>query len=152
MNTNLFVIWIVLAVLFAITEAITAQIVTIWFVLGSVAAIIACAAGANTAVQVILFAGVSLLSLVIARPIFRKKLKTKAEPTNADRYIGEKAIVLETIDNTSGTGEVKVKGIVWTARSGDGSVIEKGSAVTVIRIEGAKLIVTKQDNKKEKGE
>ena len=62
--------------------------------------------------------------------------------TNADMYIGETAVVLEEIDNTRGTGQIKVKGSVWTARSRNNSVIPAGENVCVEKIEGVKLIVS----------
>ena len=65
------------------------------------------------------------------------------QPTNADRFIGQQGVVEETINNIEGKGLVKVKGAVWTARSTDGAVIEKGSGVTVDRIDGVKLMVSK---------
>ena len=72
---------------------------------------------------------------------FRKFIKTKLVPTNSDRVIGETAVVTESIDNIQAKGSVKVQGQLWTARSENGEVIPEGSQVTVIRIEGVKLIV-----------
>ena len=61
--------------------------------------------------------------------------------TNADALIGAHAIVQETIDNLHESGSVKVKGLVWTARSTDDDItIPAGSLVTVCEISGVKLI------------
>jgi membrane protein implicated in regulation of membrane protease activity len=91
----------------------------------------------------VIFAAVSLVALAVTRPLVKKFSKKRVQPTNADRYIGLEGIVEETVDNTEGTGIVKVEGSTWTARSSDGSRIEKGSNITVDRIDGVKLMVSK---------
>ena len=70
-------------------------------------------------------------------------MKTKNEPTNADRIIGETAIVTEQIDNIHETGAVKILGTIWTARSVDDSVIAEGTTVKVVAIRGVKAMVQK---------
>lgn len=140
---NLLIMWIVLAVVFAVIEAVTFQIVTLWFAVGAVGAIIANVLDASPLIQLIVFVAVSILTLVIARPYLKKFTKTKVQPTNADVCIGKQAVVTEEINNTLGTGQAKIRGIVWTARSEDeGTVIPKDTLVTVKRIEGVKLIVS----------
>lgn len=142
MDDKLLWVWIALAVVFGVVEAATAQIVTIWFAIGAVGALIANAAGAGVTVQLSVFVAVSILTLIIARPYLKKFTKTEMQRTNADMYIGETAVVLEEIDNTRGTGQIKVKGSVWTARSRNNSVIPAGENVYVEKIEGVKLIVS----------
>lgn len=136
--------WIALAVIFGVVEAATAQIVTIWFAVGSVGALIANVVGANTTIQLVVFVAVSILTLIIARPYLKKFTKTEMQRTNADRCIGETAIVTEEINNTQGTGQVKVGGNIWTARSRNSAVIPAGEKVTVEKIEGVKLIVSEK--------
>ena len=63
------------------------------------------------------------------------------QPTNADRCIGQTAVVIEDINNIEGKGQVHVNGITWTARSADGTVFKKDDLVTVEKIDGVKLIV-----------
>lgn len=133
--------WIAAAVVFAVIEAATAQILTLWFCIGSIGAILANVCGASVTVQVIVFVAVSVLTLVIARPYLRRFTRTKVQPTNLDMCVGQPALVTETIDNLAETGQAKIRGNLWTARSADGSVIESGKTVTVVRIEGVKLIV-----------
>ncbi|MGN0467648.1 MAG: NfeD family protein [Acutalibacteraceae bacterium] len=142
---HLLIMWIVLAIVFAVIEAVTVQIVTIWFAVGAVGAIIAYVLGANEIVQLTVFVAVSLLTLIIARPYLKKFTKTQVQPTNADMYIGKQALVTERIDNNNATGQAKIGGSLWTARSADGSVIEKDSLVSVMSIEGVKLIVKKEN-------
>ena len=133
---KMYIVWICAAVLFGIFEALTAQLVSVWFVIGAVAALVSSLAGAELYVQIIVFIAVSVLMLLITRP-----LVVKAEPTNADRCIGKTATVTEDIDNINATGQVKVDGQIWTARSVNSSIIKKGTSVTVEKIDGVKLIV-----------
>ncbi|MBQ6381865.1 MAG: NfeD family protein [Clostridia bacterium] len=140
-QTAIYILWASAIVIFAIVEGATVQLVSVWFVLGAVAALIAALCGAGFAVQIILFTAVSLLALVITRPLVKKFVKPKVQATNADRCLGAEGIVTERIDNIAATGQVKVKGNVWTARSASGACIEAGTTVRVERIEGVKLIV-----------
>ena len=97
---NLLIMWIALAIVFAVIEALTLQVVTIWFAVGSLGAIIANVVNASPLVQLIVFVALSILTLVIARPYLKKFTKTKVQPTNADACIGKQAIVTEEINNT----------------------------------------------------
>ncbi len=137
----LLILWIVLAVLFAVIEAATAQVVTLWFAVGAVGAIVAYVLNASELVQLSVFVAVSLLTLLVARPYLKRFTKTKVQPTNLDMCIGQTAMVTEEINNTLSTGQVKIRGTVWTARSQDDTVIPADALVTVIAIEGVKLIV-----------
>lgn len=141
---TMYIVWAAAIIGFAILEGITFQLVSIWFVFGSIAAFIASLLGASVTVQVIIWLVVSALALAITRPIVKKKLTAKAQPTNADRCIGSDATVLEAIDNARSVGQVKVDGKVWSARSLDGGIIEENTIVTVKKIEGVKLLVVKK--------
>ena len=135
-------VWIALTVVFVIAEAATAQLTTVWFALGSVVALILTACGVESlTVQIIVFIAVSAITLIATRPLVKKRLKKRVVATNADRNIGETGITLSEINNLEATGEVKVKGVVWTARSENGDVIPEGVKVRVKKIEGVKLIV-----------
>ncbi len=140
---TMLIFWVVLLILLIIVEAVTAQMVTIWFAAGALGAIVAERLGAEVWLQWVVFVVVSAIALVVTRPLVKKLTKTTVQPTNADRYIGQIAVVTETIDNIEAKGQVNVSGAVWTARSADGSVIEKDEKVTVERIDGVKLIVKK---------
>ena len=136
-------VWIGALIAFIVVEALTVQLLTIWFALGSLAALIAALCSASMPLQISIFVAVSIIALIVTRPLVKKFMGHKYSPTNADRFIGEKAIVTQTIDNIRESGCVKVKGSVWTARSADNSIIYEGETVTVKEIEGVKLIVEK---------
>ncbi len=135
-------VWVALLAAFVIIEASTAQLVTIWFAVGSFAALITSFFTDNIIVQVAVFIAVSVIILAVTRPFVKKVTNSKKQATNADMYIGKEGIVTEEINNLLSQGVVKVKGSVWSARSEkDGAPIPKGTLVTVVKIEGVKLIV-----------
>ncbi len=142
MEYAMLIFWIALLVVLVVIEAVTAQLVTIWFAAGAAAALIAELLNAPPWLQWLLFITVSVVTLIATRPLVRKATKQKIQPTNADRCIGQTAVVTEEIDNIAGKGQVHVNGITWTARSSDGTVFEKDRKVKVERIDGVKLIVT----------
>ena len=146
-STALTVIWIVLLVLFLILEGVTVQLVSAWFALGALCALLANLCGVGVVWQIVLFLVVSAICLIATRPLVKKMTATKIQKTNADRCIGAEAVVLEDIDNLKSTGLVKAMGNTWTARSADGSVIPKDAVVTVQKMEGVKLIVAQQSEK-----
>lgn len=135
------VFWLIVGVIFAVAEALTVGLVTIWFTGGAVAALIAALLGASTPVQVVLFLIVSIGLLVTTRKIFVKKLKTGKTKTNVDALVGEEAKVLTEIKPFE-PGSVKLKGQEWTAVAKDDNLtIAPGEVVKVVAIEGVKAIV-----------
>ena len=145
MEYAMLIFWIVLLVVLVIVEAATAQLVTIWFAAGAAAALIAERCHAPEWLQWIVFIAVSVIALIATRPLVRKATKANRQPTNADRCIGQTAVVIEEINNIEGKGQVQVNGIPWTARSLDGTVFKRDELVTVERIDGVKLIVKAQN-------
>lgn len=137
--------WVVLLIAFAVIEGLTAGLISIWFCFGSLAALVASMSGAGIPVQIGLFAAVSLVAMALIRPLARKYWNPKLEKTNADRILDQSGIVTETIDNLRASGQIKVGGAIWTARSIDGSVIPEGELVLVQRIEGVKAMVSKKE-------
>lgn len=134
--------WVAALVVFLIVEAVTAGLVSIWFVFGSLVALICAALGAAVWLQIFWFVIVSVATLVLTRPLVKRYVDSRSVATNADRSIGRTAVVTERIDNLAAAGAVKLDGVVWTARSTDDAVaIEAGERVTVRAIEGVKLIV-----------
>lgn len=134
--------WVVALVVFLIVEAVTAGLVSIWFVFGSLVALICAALGAAVWLQIFWFVIVSVATLILTRPLVKRYVDSRSVATNADRSIGRAAVVTERIDNLAATGAVKLDGVVWTARSTDDAVaIETGERVTIRAIEGVKLIV-----------
>jgi membrane protein implicated in regulation of membrane protease activity len=135
-------VWVVLMIGFLIVEGIAPGLVSIWFALGALAALISSLLGAQLWLQFVWFVVVSVLALIATRPLAKKYVNSRTQATNADMLIGQECIVTETIDKLHGTGAVSVAGKVWTARADDPDrIIAKGSVAVIERIEGVKLIV-----------
>ncbi len=139
--SNMSIVWVVLMVVFLVVEAATAGLTCIWFAIGSLAALIAALFDAQLWLQIVWFLVISFVTLYFTRPLVKKYVNSRSQPTNADMVIGKEALVTEDIDNVEATGAVSVGGKVWTARSADGGRIKSGAVVSVLRIEGVKLIV-----------
>ncbi len=138
-------IWLGLTVLFAVAEACTASLVSIWFIGGSLAAFVAALCNAPMWLQIALFFVVSAALLITLRPLARKLTKKEATATNAESNVGKTVLVTQEIDNLRGTGAVRLSGVEWTARSESGEPIAQGAVVRVLRVESAKVIVTRAD-------
>lgn len=136
--------WLIIIAACVIIEASTMGLTTIWFAIGALIAWFVYLTGASLQVQIVVFLLVSILCLVLTRPIAVKKLKVGRAKTNLDSLIGEIAKVENTIDNFNNEGYVKTRGQVWTARSEDDEVIEKDELVVIKEIKGVKLIVKRK--------
>ena len=136
-------IWAVLAVIFLIVEAACPlHLVSIWFVVGSLVALLA--AWLNWAIwlQVTLFIVVSGALLALLWPLVRKHFNPSLTKTNVDAVIGSTGLVTVAIDNLAAVGQVKLGAMEWTARSTDGSQIPAGSVIRVDKVEGVKAFVS----------
>ncbi len=133
--------WLALTIAFVIIEAVTVGLVSIWFVGGALAALVCALLHAKVLVQVAVFILVSALLLALLRPVLKKLLHVKPVCTNADRLLGQEALVIERIDNLRATGAIRIGGVLWTAKSLQDAPVEPGARVVIERIEGAKVCV-----------
>lgn len=137
--------WLCIIVVCIIIEASTMGLTTIWFAIGAIVAWITNNLGFELQVQVFVFLVVSILCLVVTRPIAVKKLKIGKTRTNADSIIGECVKVITTINNINNEGTVKARGQMWSAKAYDNDdIIEKDEVVCVREIVGVKLIVERK--------
>lgn len=135
--------WFVAFLVFVFIELITVTLVTIWFAIGAIAAVITTFFTDSVVIQSIVFVVVSVLSLIITKPLVKKFKKFDITPTNSDRVIGKIGDVTKKISPNK-YGEVKVFESIWTAKSDE--EIKVGEKVRVLSIEGVKLIVKKEDD------
>ena len=134
-------VWLFILVAAIVVEASTISLVSLWFVPSACIAMILALCEVKLWIQLTVFFAVFLLLMMILRPVFKKNMGLRIVPTNADTLIGAQAVVIEQIDNLQAKGQVKVRGQIWTARSADENLIyETGAVVTVLAIEGVKLI------------
>ena len=143
---NMTFVWLAATIVLLIVEGLAPGLVSIWFALGALAAMIASMLGAPLWLQGLWFLVVSVVTLLLTRPLARKLVNARATRTNADMAIGCDCVVTERIDNVRGTGAVSVGGKIWTARmdTPDGRA-DRGEIVRAVRIEGVKLIVEKKE-------
>jgi len=134
-------VWLLVAVIFGVVEAATVQLMSIWFALGAVAAMVSALLGASVWVQFGVFLAVSILVLAFTRPLVKKVLKVGRVHTNADSLVGRIAAVTVEISGPGEVGRVLVDGQDWAAVSEEGIPIAPGERVLVKGIEGVKLVV-----------
>ena len=136
------VYWLIALVVFLVIESATLGLATIWFSGGALVALIAAMCGAGIVIQIVLFLVVSLVLLFFTRPLAVRFLNKDTLKTNVDRVVGMEGVVTEEISNLAGTGKVSLGGNMWTARTeNEGGTIPVDAVVTVLRVEGVKLIV-----------
>ena len=135
------IVWLALAVCFAIAEAATLGLVSIWFASGSLVAMLASMLHAPLWLQIALFLVTAAVTLALTRKFARQQFNRERERTNADRVVGMEAIVTETVDNDKPSGQIRAGGQIWTARSLHETVIPVGAKVMVSAIQGVKAMV-----------
>ena len=143
MNELMPYLWIIIAIVAAVIEALTTALVSMWFIPAGIIAAVMALFDVPLRFQILVFLVVAIALIILQKTVFRKYFIRTEVKTNIDAIIGEKGIVTERIDNISGIGQVKIKGSYWAARSVDGTNYEVGDVLTVIAIEGVKLICKK---------
>lgn len=136
------IVWFILMIGFLLVEACTVSLVSLWFVIGALAALLVSLLTAPIWLQITVFILVSAILLLLLRPIATKYLIPKISHTNADSVIGTTGYVTAAIDNVEAVGQVKLGGKFWSARSSSGELIAERTLVRVDRIEGVKVFVS----------
>ena len=130
--------WFIVVIVMTLMEIITINLVTIWFVLSGIIALIISIYSHNITMEFTVFVIGGLLFLVITKPIIDKYYKPVKAETNLDRIIGKKAIVIKEISKGN-NGCIKVDGKEWTAFSD--TKIERGKTVKILGIKGVRVKV-----------
>lgn len=136
-------IWLIVAGICFVIEMATVGFLIFWFGIGAlIAMIVSFIFPNNLLLQTGIFVLSSTLLIFLTKPLIEKFTKNdKKVITNAYSIIGKKGIVTQSIDPTQGVGQIKVAGEVWSAKTLDGSVIEKDTQIEITEIEGVKAIV-----------
>lgn len=135
-------VWIGIAVVMAVGEAATNQLVSIWFVVGALCAAVSSLITSSVIVQVIVFVVVTFGTLIATKPLVDKYKKSHKEvKTNSDRLVGQTGVMLTDIDSLETIGQVKVSGEVWTAKLNNNIPVKRDDKVKILAIEGVKMIV-----------
>lgn len=142
--------WLAIFVILLIIEIVTMGLTTIWFAGGALAAMAAGLIGFGTGIQILVFLVVSVLLLVLTRPIAVKYFNQERQKTNAESLIGQQALVLEDIDTLQSAGLVEVRGQEWSAKTDEpNGRIAKNKVVVIEGIQGVKLIVREKEERHE---
>jgi len=138
-------IWLTVMILALVCEGCTTALVSIWFVPPAIISMILAVLEVDVWVQVVVFFVVSIASIVLFHSFFKKKLaNSKKKATNTDILMGEKAVVVEDIDNLTSVGCVKINGQLWSARAEtEGEKISVGEVVEIVAVKGVKLVCRK---------
>ena len=134
-------VWLFIAVVLSVIEAVTVSLISVWFAIGALAAIIPAYFEVPLWGQILVFLAVSAIAFAFTKRFFKDVVKVKKQPTNSDSLIGTDGIVTAEINNLEGAGKVYISGLTWSAKSKNGEKISEGAVVTVYKIEGATLIV-----------
>ena len=132
-------VWFWIAIFFMIIEIETFGMFSIWFVAGSIAALIVSLFVGSVVVQVSMFLVVSMICLICLRNYAVNKLKPDTK-TNFDALIGQECVVFTEISPPE-TGEIKLQGKIWRSKSESNTKYEVGSVVKVLGIKGVTVIV-----------
>ena len=136
-------VWLILLVGFVIAEAACPiHLISIWFAVGALAAAITAMLNGAIWLQAVVFVVVSGALLAALLPFVKKFLNPRLTKTNVDSVIGSQGYVTGDVNNLTATGQVKLGGMYWTARSTDDQPIPAGTLVQVDHIEGVKVIVS----------
>ena len=134
-------VWLIIAVILGVIEAITVSLISVWFAAGALAAIIPAYFGVPLWGQILVFLAVSAVAFAFTKRFFKDIVKVEKNPTNSDSLIGTDGIVTAEINNLEGKGKVYISGLTWSAKSSDGNDIPEGTVVKVEKIEGVTLFV-----------
>ena len=142
--STLNLIWLGLFIILIVIELFTVGLTTIWFAIGSLAAMAANTLGGNLIIQIIVFFAVSVVLMIFTRPWAARHLNRNRLKTNYESKIGEIIRITERVDNLKQTGKSIVDGQEWTVRSqNNNEILEAGDLAKIISISGVKLIVEK---------
>ena len=138
------IFWLILMVICIVFEIATVGLVSIWFAGGALIACFLAMANIHVVIQVIVFLVVSLLLLIVTKPMAKEWINKDRVRTNYEGVIGKVVRVTERVDNINETGTALINGQEWTARSkNDNIILEQGEVAQVVNISGVKLILKK---------
>ena len=136
------IFWLIAMIIFVVAESMTVTLVSIWFAVGALGAILVALLGGGLMLQVTVFLALAIVLLFLLRGMVRKHFSPRVTKTNVDSVIGATGIVLTPVNNIAALGQVQINGVEWSARSTDNTHIPAGAMVKVDKIEGVKVFVS----------
>ena len=141
-NATYIIIWVIVFIAAIVIEFSTMDLVSIWFAISAIPALIMAAFGISIWYQILAFAVVAAIAFIISKLLIKDKIKVNRGATNVDALIGSEILIVSDVSPNQ-NGEGKVRDVVWTVASKD--FIEKGNFAIVKEIKGNKLIVKKKE-------
>ena len=132
--------WLAVMLVCSLVEACTMTLTTLWFAIAALVMVFASMLPLPLAVQLLLFALMSVALLLFTRPFALKFLRLRRTATNSDALVGKRCTLAKAVPD-GGKGSVRINGVVWAAASEDGSSIEEGKECIIKEIQGNTLIV-----------
>ena len=134
-------IWLIASGVFFIIEIFTVGFLIFWLGIGALFAMLISFLTNNIIIQTTVFVISSGLLIFATKPLVNKITKKEVIPTNVYSIVGKKGIVIEDIDWSTGTGQIKSEGEIWSAKTNEQINIPKGTEVEIVSIDGVKVIV-----------
>ena len=134
-------VWLIAAGVFLILEIFTLGFLVFWLSIGCILAMLVSFITDSIIIQTTVFVLSSVMLIFATKPLVKKFTEKDNAKTNVYSLTGKKAIVIEDINWTEGTGQIKFEGQVWSAKTEEQVNIEKGTEVEIIKIEGVKAFV-----------
>ena len=133
--------WGAAIIAFSLVEAATVSLVSIWFAVGSAAALIAALLGANLWIQTGVFLIISAVCFIFVRKAAAKSFSGRKNDTDLDRIVGTEVFITEEVNNKENSGKTRINDVEWRVKSGGGEIIPEGKTAVVEKIEGVSLVV-----------
>lgn len=140
---TIFWLWLAAMVLFLIVEIMTPGLVFACFAVGALGAAVTSAMTGNYLIQLSVFAFLAIVFIPLTRPLAKRITKESPQKTNVDAMIGKAGLVVKAIDPAADVGQVRVEGQVWQAIATE--AIDEGAQITVDKVQGARLYVSKNN-------
>lgn len=134
--------WLIISGIFFLIEIATTGFLVFWLGIAALFAMITSFLTNNISIQTIVFVITSCLLIPFTKPLTEKFFNKTIIKTNSYSLIDKHGIVISEINNIEATGQVKIDGEVWSAKSQNDLILNKGTEVKVINIDGVKLIVS----------
>ena len=132
---------------FLAIEIATVGFLVFWLAVGALFAMIVSFFTNSVLIQTTVFVVISSILIPLTKPFVDKYITKPIKPTNTDLLINKHAIVIKEINSINGTGQVKVTGEIWSATSEENNTIDEGTKVEVLKVDGVKLLVKKEEEK-----
>lgn len=132
-------VWCAVLALSVGIEIFTRRLIAIWFLPAGTVSLVLSICTVSPLWQVVACLAVAALGILLSVLFLRKAPKAPLMTV-----IGKSGTVTERLDLACGCGQLCIEGEYWAARPiREGDVYERGETVTVVAIEGVKLICKK---------